>query len=77
MTTPNPSNPKKEKISSEESEKALTCIRPPYTLTTTFSAEDDLNGLMVRQFLSTLADVAMSIASRNVEQSHDEADQVG
>ncbi|XUW99742.1 MAG: hypothetical protein TUN42_07570 [Dehalogenimonas sp.] len=74
MTTP---NPKKEEIFSEEPEKALTCIHPPYTLTTTFSGEDDLNGLMVKQFLSTLADVAMAIASRHVDQSESEADHLG
>jgi len=47
-------------------EKALTCIHPAYTLFDT--PEPDSNGtesLIVKNFLDTLADVSLSIASRN------------
>lgn len=47
-------------------EKALTRIRPAYTLSNT--PEPDLNeteSLIVKNFLDTLAEVSLSIASRN------------
>ncbi len=49
-----------------QEEKALTCIHPSYTLFDT--PEPDLNeteSLMVKNFLNTLAEVSLSIASRN------------
>ena len=49
-----------------QEEKALTCIHHAYTLFDT--PEPDSNGtesLMVKNFLDTLAEVSLSIASRN------------
>lgn len=48
-----------------QEDKALTCIRPAYTLSDT--PEPDSNGtesLMIKHFLDTLAEVSISIASR-------------
>ena len=43
-------------------EKSLTCIHPPYTMAGT---TDEVHELMIKNFLNTLADIAISIASRN------------
>jgi hypothetical protein len=48
----------------KKAEKALTCIREAYTLTTTSPEIGELDEIMVRQFLNDLAEVALSIASR-------------
>ena len=45
-----------------QEEKALTCIRPPYTL---FDTTDGVDELMIKNFLNTLAEIAVSVASRN------------
>jgi hypothetical protein len=51
-----PENPK---------EKALTCIRPSYTLSDTLEPDsNETESLMVNRFLDTLAEVSISIASR-------------
>ena len=42
----------------------MTCIREAYTLTTTSPEIGELDEIMVRQFLNNLAEVALSIASR-------------
>jgi hypothetical protein len=42
-------------------EKSLTCIRPPYTMAGT---SDEAEKLMIKNFLNTLAEVSISIASR-------------
>jgi hypothetical protein len=44
----------------------LTRIRDMYTLSTTQNA-GEVDELMVRQFLNTLAEVALAIASRKVD----------
>jgi len=47
-------------------EKALTCIHPAYTLFDTPEPDsDETESLMVKNFLDTLAEVSLSIASRN------------
>ncbi len=47
-------------------EKALTCIHHSYTLSDTPEPDsDETESLMVKNFLNTLADVSLSIASRN------------
>ena len=52
-----------EKDSPENSdEKSLTCIQPPYTMAGT---TDEVEKLMINNFLNTLAEIALSIASRN------------
>jgi excinuclease ABC subunit A len=45
--------------SEKRPEKALTCIHPEYTLTTTFDGHEDLDGIMIKQFLETLAEVGL------------------
>lgn len=74
MKKPDPPSSRGENISSEGSEKALTCIRPEYTLATTFSGEEELNGLMIRQFLDTLTEVALSVASRGIPKKEGSGD---
>jgi hypothetical protein len=47
-------------------EKALTCIRSAYTLFDTPEPEStETESLIVKIFLNTLAEVSLSIASRN------------
>ena len=45
-------------------EKLLTGIPYAYTLATN-SDENDMESIVIRQFLDSLADVALSVASRN------------
>ncbi len=46
-------------------EKALTCIRPSYTLSDTPEPDsNETESLIVKNFLNTLAEIALSIASR-------------
>jgi hypothetical protein len=45
-------------------EKSLTCIHSAYTMADT---TDEVEKLMINNFLNTLADTAISIASRNNE----------
>ena len=42
----------------------MTCIHYAYTLTTASDGYEELDETMSRQFLDTLAEVAISIASR-------------
>ena len=44
-------------------EKALTCIHPSYTLSGTNDG-NEVDEMMVKDFLNTLAEIALSIASR-------------
>ena len=53
---------------SENSQKSLTCIPSPYTLSAT-NEGSEVDGLAVKEFLNTLAEIALSIASRNGEQN--------
>ncbi len=56
MDTDNPEN---------QEEKALTCIRSAYTLFDTPEPDsNETESLMVKNFLNTLAEIALSIASR-------------
>ena len=49
-----------------QEEKALTCIRSAYTLFDTPEPDsNETESLMVKNFLDTLAEVSLSIASRN------------
>lgn len=49
-----------------QEEKALTCIHPSYTLSDTPEPDsNETESLIVKDFLHTLADVSLSIASRN------------
>lgn len=43
---------------------ALTCIRDAYTLASHDSNATEIDDLMVKQFLATLSEVAMAVASR-------------
>ncbi len=46
-------------------EKALTCIHPSYTLSDTPEPDsNETESLIVKNFLNTLAEIALSIASR-------------
>jgi hypothetical protein len=51
---------------SEKSQESLTCIPTPYTLSATNDGSE-IDGLAVKEFLNTLAEIAFSIASRNGE----------
>ena len=44
-----------------QDEKSLTCIHSPYTMSGT---PDEVEKLMIRNFLHTLAEIALSIATR-------------
>jgi hypothetical protein len=55
----------KDKPENQE-EKALTCIHPAYTLFDTPEPDsNETENLIVKNFLNTLADISLSIASRN------------
>jgi hypothetical protein len=45
------------------SNESLTCIRDAYTLATT-SEGSELDDIMLQHFIETLAEVALSVASR-------------
>ncbi len=43
----------------------LTCIHPSYTLAATLKGEtSEVDDLMIRHFLNTLAEIAFAVASR-------------
>ena len=49
----------------DNEEKALTCIHPSYTLSDTPEPDsNETESLIVKNFLNTLAEIALSIASR-------------
>ena len=50
----------------EKDQKALTSIHDMYTLTTTENA-NEVDEVTVKQFLNTLAEVALAVASRKVK----------
>ncbi len=55
----------KDKTENQE-EKALTCIHPAYTLFDTPEPDsNETEDLIVKNFHNTLADISLSIASRN------------
>ena len=45
---------------------ALTCIRPAYTLAGHDANANEVDDLMIRHSLNTLAEVALAVASRRV-----------
>ncbi len=47
-------------------QKLLTGIRDAYTLAATHEWSSEVDGLMVKQFLDTLAEIALAVASRKV-----------
>lgn len=50
-------------------EKALTSIHDMYTLSATDEdSGNEVNELIIKNFLVTLADVALSVASRNINE---------
>ncbi len=52
--------------SENHEEKVLTCIHPAYTLFDTPEPDsNETEDLIVKNFLNTLADISLSIASRN------------
>jgi hypothetical protein len=55
-----------EKNLSDNEKKALTSIRDTYTLSYTKENENEVDDLTVKNFLNTLAEVALAIASRKV-----------
>ena len=61
-----PGSMKVDKDKSEnQEEKALTCIHPAYTLFDTPEPDsNETESLIVKNFLNTLAEIALSIASR-------------
>ena len=44
----------------------LTCIHDKYTLATTPGQGSETDSLMINNFLTTLADIAIAVASRNL-----------
>jgi hypothetical protein len=50
----------------EKGQDSLTCILSPYTLFAT-NESSEIDGLAVKEFLNTLAETALAIASRNGE----------
>ena len=59
---------KTHKNSENHRSNALTSIRDAYTLAATPENADELDEIIVKHFLSTLAEVAMTIASRKTKQ---------
>ena len=53
----------KKKESEETTENVLTGIDPLYTLAAT-DERSELDGMMIKHFLNTLAEAALSIAAR-------------
>jgi hypothetical protein len=54
----------------ENGQDRLTCIRNAYTLAGTPEQGSEIDRLMIDNFLTTLAEVAMSIASRKLQDEH-------
>ena len=52
---------------SNNPEKALTSIREMYTLSDTQKGNDELDRIMIKHFLNTLAEIALAIAVRKVK----------
>ncbi|NQT72462.1 MAG: hypothetical protein HQ553_06790 [Chloroflexi bacterium] len=53
----------------------LTCIREAYTLASTPEPGRETDMLMINNFLTTLADVAFAVASRNLRDKQEGEDQ--
>ena len=55
----------------EITEKSLTSIPSPYTLAANFQTED-MDKVIIDQFIETLAEIALSIASRKEATTREE-----
>ncbi|MFC1917232.1 hypothetical protein ACFLXH_01075 [Chloroflexota bacterium] len=53
-----------DKNPEEESENVLTGIPSSYTVSATHEDTSEIDEIMIKHFLETLADIALSIASR-------------
>ena len=61
--------PRVEEFPEDSSENVLTGIHSPYTMADNPEPEsDEMNNLIVKEFINTLAEVSISIASRKVEE---------
>jgi len=61
-----PNNINDGKSTQNNRQKRLTCIRNAYTLAATHEDASEVDRLMVKQFLDTLAEVALAVATRRV-----------
>ena len=57
-----------EEKSEKTPDQALTCIHDAYTLADT---PDEADALIIKNFLNTLAEIALAIASRESSNSED------
>jgi hypothetical protein len=56
----------------KQSKELLTSIRAPYTLSNTTSEEnEEYDRFLINQFLSTLAEIALNVASRKINHEQD------
>lgn len=51
-------------------ENLLTSIHDAYTLAATPDTHAEVEELMIKQFLDTLAEIAMAVASRKTQENH-------
>ena len=58
----------------ENGRKRLTCIRNAYTLATTPEQGSETDKLMINNFLTTLAEIALAVASRNLRDEQERGD---
>ena len=57
-------------IPENNAENVLTCIHSAYTVVDTNNPEsEEMNELIVKNFIDTLAEVSLSIASRKVKET--------
>jgi hypothetical protein len=54
-------------INNKKDPLLLTAVYTKYTVNTTPDGDSEVNRIMVAQFLNTLADVALNVASRRKE----------
>ncbi len=69
----------KSENSPENPEKALTCIHDTYTLNATpkegeLSKPGEIDNMMIKDFLETLAEVALAVAVRTAMRDHKQED---
>ena len=58
-----------DKVLPDNGKKVLTSIRDLYTLSNTEECYNEVDRLIVRNFLNTLAEIAMAIASRKSKEA--------
>ncbi len=54
----------------DSQEQSLTCIPERYTVASTPEHGSEIDRLMISDFLTTLAEIAMSVASRNLREEN-------